>query len=209
MSRITLAFSCFFRLLFSGRLPARAVEYLPEEERPAALLPEVGAPPAPGAQPAAAAEPAAAPPPAARPAEERRPARSTDLSAHHRDGALALLALLQREGRFVDFLRESLDDYSDADIGAAVRDVHRGCRNVLGQHFTLEPVMPGQEDDRVNVPRGFDPTEIRLVGEVSGEPPFRGVLRHHGWRVTALNLPTLSEGVDRHVVAPAEVEISQ
>ena len=38
-----------------------------------------------------------------------------------RDGALALLALLQREGRLVDFLREPLDGYGDADIGAAAR----------------------------------------------------------------------------------------
>ncbi|HWN70277.1 MAG TPA: DUF2760 domain-containing protein, partial [Haliangium sp.] len=126
----------------------------------------------------------------------------------HAEGALAFLALLQREGRLVDFLQESLDDYEDGDIGASVRDIHRGLRKVLGDYFTIEPVMPGQEDDPVNVPKGFDPGEVRLVGDVAGQPPFKGVLRHHGWRVVEVNLPTLSEGVDRHVLAPAEVEIA-
>jgi hypothetical protein len=115
--------------------------------------------------------------------------------------------LLQREGRLVDFLREPLDGFADADIGAAARDVHRGCRKVLDQHLTLEPVMPGAEEAKVSVPRGFDPAEIRLIGEAKGEPPFRGTLRHHGWRVVDAKLPTLSEGVDRLVIAPAEVEL--
>jgi hypothetical protein len=138
------------------------------------------------------------------------PAKAAKVSAaqQHRDGALAFLALLQREGRLVDFVRESLDTYSDADIGAAARDVHRGCRKVLDQHLTLEAVMPGAEEDKVSVPKGFDPAEIRLIGEAKGEPPYRGTLRHHGWRAVDTKLPALAEGVDRAVIAPAEVEIS-
>ena len=120
-----------------------------------------------------------------------------------------MLALLQREGRLIDFLREPLDNFTDADIGAAARDVHRGCRKVLDQHLTMEAVMPGAEEDRVTVPKGFDPAEIRLIGEARGEAPFKGTLRHHGWRVTDAKLPTLVEGVDRSVVAPAEVEVGQ
>jgi hypothetical protein len=137
--------------------------------------------------------------------EPERPRVST--AQHHRDGALALLALLQREGRLVDFLREPLDGFSDADIGAAARDVHRGCRKVLEQHLTLEPVMPGAEEAKVSVPKGFDPAEIRLIGEARGEPPFRGTLRHHGWRVVDAKLPSLTDGIDRMVIAPAEVEL--
>ena len=98
---------------------------------------------------------------------------------------------------FVDFIRDALDGHSDADIGAAVRDVHRGCRKVLDQHLTFEPVMPGAEEARVAVPKGFDPAEIRLIGEAKGEPPYRGTLRHHGWRVTDTKLPALADGVDR------------
>jgi hypothetical protein len=135
-------------------------------------------------------------------------AKKVDLSAAQRDGALALLALLQRDGRLVDFLREPLDGFADADIGAAARDVHRGCKKVLDQYFTLEPVLPGADDAKVTVPKGFDPAEIRVIGEAKGEPPFAGALRHHGWRAAKAQLPTLADGVDRAIVAPAEVELS-
>lgn len=119
-----------------------------------------------------------------------------------------LLTLLQREGRLLDFLRESLDGYDDASIGVAVRDVHRDCRRALDEHLKLEPVMPGQEEESVTVPKGFDPGEVRLIGKVEGEPPFKGVLVHHGWRVVEAKFPSLAEGVDRHVIAPAEIKVA-
>ena len=207
MSRFTLAFSCFFRLLFGGKLPARAAEYLPESAQPKALPePKEADPVKKKVEAAPEKKKEAAPPEKKEPAPVIRP--TADLSANHRDGALALLALLQREGRLVDFLRETLDTYSDEDIGTAVRDIHRGCKKVIEEHFVLEAVMPGEEDTRVKVPAGFDPGEVRLIGKISGEPPFTGTLRHHGWRVTEVKLPTLTEGVDRRVLAPAEVEIA-
>jgi hypothetical protein len=214
MSRMSLAFACFFRVLFGKKLPPAAIAYLPESATPASL-PAPAPRPAekPVAGPASAGNERAvevAKQPAKEPAKEikaeaDRPRVST--AQHHRDGALALLALLQREGRLVDFLREPLDGFSDADIGAAARDVHRGCRKVLDQHLSLEPVMPGSEEAKVAVPKGFDPAEIRLIGEAKGEPPFRGTLRHHGWRVVDARLPALADGVDRMVIAPAEVEL--
>jgi hypothetical protein len=193
MSRLFLAFACFFRVLFGQKLPSGAIAFLPETT--SASRPEPDKPVAAPKQPVRA-EP--------RP-EPEKPRVST--AQHHRDGALALLALLQREGRLVDFLREPLDGFSDADIGAAARDVHRGCRKVLDQHLAFEPVMPGSEEAKVSVPKGFDPAEIRLIGEAKGEPPFRGTLRHHGWRVVDAKLPVLTDGVDRMVIAPAEVEL--
>jgi hypothetical protein len=191
MSRIGLAFASFFGVLFRGRLPPEAVDFLPPEALPAPP-PAPALPPAPAA---ATAPVASAVPPAA------------EAPAGRAEGALLLLGLLQREGRLVDFLRESLDRHPDAAIGAAVRDVHRGCRKVLEDHVRLEPVMPGQEDGPVVVPRGFDPTEVRLIGMAAGEPPFRGVLVHHGWRAVDVKLPTLSDGLDRRVLAPAEVRL--
>lgn len=134
--------------------------------------------------------------------------KKPNTAALHREGALAMLALLQREGRFVDFISEDIAGASDADIGAAVRAVHRGCKKVFDQVLSLEPVMPGEEETRVSVPKGFDPAEIRLIGEAKGEAPFKGTLRHHGWRATETKLPQLAEGVDRTVIAPAEVELS-
>lgn len=216
MPRFGLAFRCFFGLLFKGKLPERAADYLPETAQPPALpeakepAPEPAKKPAEEPAKAKEPEPAKAEEPAKEP--ERAPAKARKPAAgaaeQHTDGALALLALMQREGRLVDFLQESLDDYDDSDIGASVRDIHRGLKKVLSEHLDIEPVMPGEEDDAVTVPKGFDPGEVRLVGEVNGEPPFKGVLRHHGWRVTKAALPTLSEGVDRHILAPAEIEVS-
>jgi Domain of unknown function (DUF2760) len=126
-------------------------------------------------------------------------------------GALQLLSLLQREGRLVDFLAEAIDSYSDAQIGAAARDVHRGLRRALGDALPTEPVMAEREDSKVRVDPGFDPRRIRLTGHVIGEPPYTGTLKHHGWRVREVKLPELVRGdheLDLTVVAPAEVELS-
>jgi hypothetical protein len=120
---------------------------------------------------------------------------------------LQLLALLQREGRLIDFLQQEIADFDDADIGAAVRVVHEGCRKALHDHATVEPVREEAEDSPVRVPKGFDPSAIKLTGEVKGEPPYQGMLRHRGWRVTDLRLPEALEGHDFSVVAPAEVEL--
>jgi hypothetical protein len=147
---------------------------------------------------AASRAPAAAPPePAAAKAPEGEPAR---------DGALRLLGILQEEGRLVDFLSESIDGYPDDQIGAAVRGIHAACRQALRDRVELEPVLSGAEGDVVTVPAGFDPATIRLSGNVAGTPPFRGVLRHAGWRVRTVTLPA-RKGHDPLVVAPAEVEI--
>ena len=179
-----LAFVSFWKLLFGGSLPAGAAKFLPA---PPPALP----PPAPAVEkPVVTAE---------------KPKASA--AQHHREGALAFLALLQREAQLVDFVRESIDGVDDAQLGAATRAVHRNAAKVIAQHVTLEPVMPGEEDAKVAVPKGFDPAEIRLIGEAKGEPPYRGTLRHRGWRATEVKLPTLADGVDRTVIAPAEVEL--
>jgi Domain of unknown function (DUF2760) len=192
--RLFLAFGSFFRILFGKKLSPAVLPYLPDEVKQLE---------APKPEPKAKTAPVDDKPKVEK--VDDKPKIAT--AQHHRDGALALLALLQREGRLVDFLREPLEGFSDADIGAAARDVHRGCKKVLEQNLTFEPVMPGEEEAKVSVPKGFDPAEIRLVGEAKGDPPFKGTLRHHGWRVVEAKLPMLAEGVDRTVIAPAEVEL--
>jgi uncharacterized protein DUF2760 len=143
----------------------------------------------------ATARPAPLPPPPPAP-----PAEPSGLAA------LRLLATLQEEGRLVDFFTEDIAPYSDEQVGAATRGIHASCRKALTAAVALEPVMAGTEGDAVTVPAGFDAAAIRLTGNVSGAPPFSGVLRHPGWRATAVTLPARA-GHDPHVVAPAEVEI--
>jgi hypothetical protein len=148
-----------------------------------------------GASPIAAAP---APQPK-QPAAPKPPARSE---------AITLLATLQREARFVDFIQESLAGYTDAQIGAVARDVHRDCGTVLGRLFALRPACQDEEGAEVEIPVGFDPTRWRLIGNVSGEPPFRGRLVHPGWEATICELPTWTgASAAARIVAPAEIEL--
>ena len=122
------------------------------------------------------------------------------------DRAVQLLALLQRDGRLVDFLMEDLAGYPDARVGAAVRDVHGGCRAALGRYVSLSAVIDDEEGAAVAVERGVDPARVKVIGAVSGEPPYRGVLRHRGWEATGIDLPPLA-ATGRTIIAPAEVEV--
>lgn len=176
MSRLGLAFRCFFNVLGGKPLPDEALP--PPEEEPAAL-----------------------------PAHEEEPEEEEVDEGVRNAPAIQILALLQKEGRLLDFLQEDIKDYADDQIGAAVRNIHRDCRQVLEEHIGLEPIQPGGEDEEVTIKEGFDPSAVRLIGNVTGEPPFSGLLRHHGWRAAKLNIPELPEGHDPAVIHPAEVEL--
>jgi len=135
------------------------------------------------------------------------PAPPPQLHSAAPDAALQLLGLLQQEGRFIDFLQEDVSQYSDADIGAAARVVHQGCRKVVQQHFDIEPISQQDEGERLTLDAGFDAAAFRLTGNVVGEAPFKGTLNHRGWRATDSRLPKVAEGHDVAVLAPAEVEL--
>ena len=140
----------------------------------------------------------AAPPPPVPPAPPPKPTAEP----------LRLLALLQREGRLVDFLMEDIQSFSDQQVGQAVREIHRQCRKILDEHLVLEPVLTQREGEQATVPAGFDPSAIRLVGNVTGQPPFTGTLAHRGWRVRQIKLAPPPAGQDEHVIMPAEVELA-
>lgn len=191
LRRIPLAFGAFFGLLFSADLAAR---YLGLSEAPAA--------PQPAPQPAPSPAPApvvAAPQPV--------PAPAVVLKEATPDAALQLLGLLQREARLIDFCEEDLTGHADADIGAAARVVHAGCRQVLREHFTLQPVRSEAEGSRITLPAGFDASAVKLTGQVVGQPPFTGTLSHRGWKAAEVRLPKLAPQHDASVVAQAEVEL--
>ncbi|MCD6197145.1 MAG: DUF2760 domain-containing protein [Thermodesulfobacteriota bacterium] len=118
------------------------------------------------------------------------------------------LGLLQREGRLIDFLQEDIEPYDDAQIGAAVREVHRGCKAALKEVFGLSPVLKAAEGSQVEIEEDFDPTRIKLIGNIQGNPPFKGTLRHCGWKFTEVHLPEWTAKEKTDVLAPAEVEIS-
>lgn len=184
-SRLSLAIGSFFALLGDGQLAARV-----QALRAGAPLASEVPPPAPVQAP---------PPPPPAPAPVRATANV--------DAALQLLALLQREARFVDFLQEDIAAYSDADVGGAARLLHGGARKVLQDTFDLQPVRTEAEGSRLTLPAGFDAAAVRVTGNVVGQPPFTGTLQHKGWRATAVRLPALTEGHDTRVIAPAEVEL--
>ncbi|MCS6510371.1 DUF2760 domain-containing protein [Burkholderia thailandensis] len=181
--RLSLAFGLFFSVLGDRELANRA-RRLRDAEPPAA----------PDAAPVAPRQPAAASAPEV--IKEATP-----------DAALQLLGLLQRDARLIDFVEEDIAGYSDADIAAAARIVHDGCRATLREHFTIRPVRDEAEGARVTIGEGFDAAAIRLTGNVVGKPPFHGSIGHRGWRVDAVRLPKLNPGHDASIIAPAEVEL--
>lgn len=121
--------------------------------------------------------------------------------------AVQVLALLQRKGRLIDFLQEDLQAYDDAQIGAAVRNVHDGCKSALAEIVALEPVLDQTEGSPVTIEPGFNAQAIRLTGNVAGDPPFTGDLQHRGWRLTRIDLPEKLTADQTKIVAPAEVEV--
>lgn len=186
--RLSVALGSFFAILGDGELAAN-VRRLREGG-----FAQAAAAPAPAAAPVA--KPAPAPAPAPTVIKEATP-----------DAALQLLGLLQRNARFVDFVEEDIAGYADADIGAAARIVHEGCRATLRDHFAIRPVRSESEGSRVTLPAGFDAAAVRLTGNVVGEAPFSGSLTHRGWRVEEVKLPQLVKTHDARIIAPAEVEL--
>lgn len=120
---------------------------------------------------------------------------------------LHLFSVLQREGRLMDFLAEALDDYDDAQVGAAVRNIHANCKKTIAKYINPKAVISEQEGSSIEISAGFDPAEIKLTGNVVGDPPFRGIVRHRGWQTKKFDLPVLSENPNPLIIAPAEVEI--
>jgi Domain of unknown function (DUF2760) len=139
----------------------------------------------------------------ARPAPERPQASRADAEIVH------FLAMLQEKGRLVDFLMDDINAYSDAQVGAAARVVHAGCKGVLQEHFSINPVRTEQEGSTVQVPAGYSADEYRLVGKIAGSAPFSGVLVHRGWKTDRVKLPQLLRGAAGPLpaIAPAEVEV--
>lgn len=151
---------------------------------------------APREAPAPAAAPVAAqpPPPAANQAEAE---------------VVAFVSLLQEKGRLVDFLMEDVAPYDDKQVGAAARVVHQGCREVLNDSFKITPISQAEEGSRITVPAAYAADEYRLLGKISGDPPFTGILLHKGWKTESVKLPRILKSDENRLpsIAPAQVEL--
>ena len=216
MSRFLLALRCFFAVLLRFRLPDDAAKLLPPELK---RLPDGTPKPAEpvasetsSTKAEAKSVPVEVKPIEVKPVEVKpavvEPPSGAERDALRQRGAVQLLSVLQREGRLIDFLLEDIDGYSDAQIGAAVRDIHRGCRKGLSEYLQIVPIRPEPDEALVKIAAGHDPSQVRLIGHVTGRPPFEGSLRHHGWRTTKSNLADIPAGHDPTVICPAEVEIA-
>ena len=200
-TRLWFAYVCFIRVLFDGAFAARAwrVRDAALELEPADAQDVQGKDLGESQDDAAAASPGSD-------ATATTPAEASVRRAAA-DAALQLLGLLQREGRLVDFLKQDVAGFDDADIGAAARVVHEGCRKTLQQYATIEPVRSEDEGANLALDADFDASSIKLTGAVGGAPPYQGVLRHRGWRAIQLDLPEIVGEPDLSVLAPAEVEL--
>jgi hypothetical protein len=183
MGRIFTAFRAFFGTLFNGETASKVRDAL---SVPGLVL----EPPRPQTVP--------------KPVEVSRPIEAKPQQSE----AITLLATLQREARLVDFLKEDLSNYSDEQVGAAVREIHRDSKSVLDRFFAIKSIRDDEEGASIEIPAGFDAGRYRLTGKLTGAAPFRGILRHHGWEATRCELPafTGSESAAK-AIAPAEVEV--
>lgn len=203
-SRLWFAWACFFRVLFDGAFAGRA--FAVREAMPALpAAPPPAEPKAAKAEEVTKTEPEPAPKPIAEPLKIK--AKPAEPEKPNVTSALQLLAAFQREGRLVDFLEQDVASFPDADVGAAARVVHEGCRKALRQHAKIRAVRTEEEGAQVTIAEGYDAHEVKLIGDVQGKPPFVGKLQHRGWKVIEMSVPTPTADHDATVIAPAEVEL--
>jgi len=123
---------------------------------------------------------------------------------------LAFLSLLQEKGRFIDFVMEDVTPFNDTQVAAASRVVHQGCAAVIREYFEISPVHGGKEGEKLTIDKDADRDHYRLVGKVTGAPPFHGVVLHRGWKTAKLSLPRYATPVDPstpNIITPVEVEV--
>lgn len=201
-TRVAFAFVCFFKILFDAAFAGRALAVRDEMPAPAPRL-------SPGAR-GSLEPPPRAPKKAPEPKAPTGPTEA-DLeaarAAAREEGFLVLLAALQQHGRLVDFLEDDVASFTDEEVGAAARVVHAGCKKTLRDHLEIRPAHDGAEGKSVEVEEGFDKRAIKLTGKLAGDPPYRGTLKHRGWRGSDLKLPVFVKGADPSIIAPAEVEL--
>ena len=121
--------------------------------------------------------------------------------------AVILLSALQREARFIDFMKESLDSFTDAQIGSAARSVHRESAKTLERFFSIKELAENSEGTEIEIPQPADPDRYSLTGNVTSSAR-KGKIRHCGWKITKCDLPVWNgEEKNKEIISPIEIEI--
>lgn len=131
--------------------------------------------------------------------EEKKPKPSYD--------HLRILAMMQNSSRFIDFIKEDISQYSDQEVGAVARDIHKQCSKLLEEVVGIRALSKDDEGTSVTINAHFDPQEITLIGNVRGNGPYKGTLRHPGWKASKLSLPECSHDLKKEILQPSEVEV--
>lgn len=185
---IVVAFRAFFVALFNSQ-KAKAIQAILDGQSAAVTdrLP-------PSTAQATPARPIAAP---ATPATAVKPLRSE---------AVTLLATLQREARLIDLIQEPLDQYSDAQVGAAARPCLAQCRSTIARMFELHPLVAQSEGQSIEVPQSASPLRYQWVGDAA-TGKRSGTLVHAGWQASRCEIAHWTGSADdANVIAPAQVE---
>ncbi|CCB86668.1 DUF2760 domain-containing protein [Parachlamydia acanthamoebae] len=120
---------------------------------------------------------------------------------------LRLLAILQRTGRLIDFIQEDISSFDDAQVGAAVRQIHQDCQKTLDDLVAIRPLLDENEGSKIQIAAGYDPSMYKLVGHLSGTPPFTGTVIHRGWKAHKKSLPKKTDTHLDEIICPAEIDI--
>lgn len=137
--------------------------------------------------------------------------------SHQRSEAIELLAALQREARFIDFIKDdiSVTSCSRETLFEIVKMVHDRCADTCEKIFSIRPLS---DEDEIKLgssenPRGdstqakiTNTTEHKLLTEGPNSRPNKRII-HHGWYATKCDLPKWQgDKKDEFVIAPREYE---
>lgn len=144
------------------------------------------------------------------PAAEAAPAAPKNAPLPTQDSAITLLAALQRDARLIDLIHEDLQQYQDAQVGAAARPCLKQCRETLQRFFAIEKLANGNEGDTISIENQASSTRYRWVDQSgnshSQSDASQAKLVHAGWEASKSELPKWTgDSNDAMVIAPAQI----
>jgi hypothetical protein len=173
--RLILAFQCFFKILFSGVF-AQKVRSLGMDNK--------------------SIKPTQLPKNEPKPPEKQQETK---------DSSLLLLSLMQREARLIDFLMEDITEYSNEQVGAAIRDVHKKASGILKRCY--DPIALVAQEGEVDLEVAYNAEVWDVSGKIPQAGSFKAEVIHSGWMAQKLELPVWKGSLaNRMLISPAQAE---